>query len=279
MTQDLIRPVRLPLFVALLMLVCADWPAQAHGELDVQIAAATQRIDVEPGNALLYLKRAELHRAHADYSAALADLDRATLLDPGLSLVDLARGRTLFDTGDFVGARAALDRLLKSSSDHEIALWHRARTLAALELRELAEADFKRVMEISRNPSPDQVIARVENLQADERWAAALEVIEDGLRRTGPVLALQLLAVDLELKLQQHDAALARLNRLIESSPRKESLLVRKGSILDQLGDLDGAAEAYRRADAAISRLPETIQKTQTVTDLKLQIDSHLKPR
>src|SRR5262245_7785095 len=70
-------------------------PGLAHGDLHEQIAAATSQIEKNPKNAELYLKRGELHRAHEDWDAALADYERAAILNPKLIVVDLARGKVL----------------------------------------------------------------------------------------------------------------------------------------------------------------------------------------
>src|ERR1041384_5725242 len=84
----------------------------AHGDLHEQIAIATKLIQKEPRNAALYLKRGELHRAHGDWDAAMADYDRSTELDPRLEVVDLARGKALLAANWPISAKVTLDRYL-----------------------------------------------------------------------------------------------------------------------------------------------------------------------
>ena len=52
-------------------------PAAAHEPIDEQIAALEQRIDADPRNAALYLRRGGLESHRGEWQAALADYDRA----------------------------------------------------------------------------------------------------------------------------------------------------------------------------------------------------------
>ena len=87
--------------------IIAPQVASAHGELLIQIAAATKQIESATNNAAdLYLHRAELHREHQDWEAAKSDYDRAADLDPNLVAVDFCRAKMLDDSGQFAAARA-----------------------------------------------------------------------------------------------------------------------------------------------------------------------------
>ncbi len=54
------------LALALLRLLGASAPAIAHGDLVDRIHRLDARIAAAPGDARLYLKRADLHRGHED---------------------------------------------------------------------------------------------------------------------------------------------------------------------------------------------------------------------
>src|SRR5688572_938549 len=84
----------------------------AHGDLHDQITQITKQLEGEPKNALLYHKRGELHRAHGDFSKALADYATAEKLDPKLDVLFLSRGRALSESEDFAASLKALDHFL-----------------------------------------------------------------------------------------------------------------------------------------------------------------------
>src|SRR5437870_950367 len=82
-----------------------------------------------------------LHSYHRHWPAALADYERAALLDPTLAAVDFARGKTLLHAGSPGQAKSALDRFLAKHPEHAEALATRARVLVILGERLAATAD------------------------------------------------------------------------------------------------------------------------------------------
>jgi hypothetical protein len=80
---------------AVLALACALFLVEqfplAHDGIAAQIAALTAQIAASPASADLFVKRGELYRATRQWVQALADLDRATRLDPALASADLVR--------------------------------------------------------------------------------------------------------------------------------------------------------------------------------------------
>lgn len=242
----------------------------AHSDLDQQIAGLTGRIEREPGSAVLYFRRGELHRAHRDWPAALADYDRAARLDPGLAAVDLARATVAIETGAPQTALAAVERFLARQPDHAEGRALRARVLAALGRPLEAAEDWRRAIAASNSPRPDLYLDRARALASDERkMDEAVATLDEGLRRLGSVVTLDLAAMDLELHQRRYEAALARLDRLAAASPRKELWLVRRGEILEHAGRLAEARAAYAAALRAMAILPEPRRQTRAIEDLE----------
>ena len=192
-------------------------PAVGHVAIEVQIAELTRRIERAPADATLLLKRGELHRAHQDWAAAEADFGRARALDPSLTAVDLALGALWLDSGQPGKARVALERFLAKHPDHRLARVSRGRALASLGLGVEAAAEFTRVIELARppdHPDPDHYLERARALAAvsgpsrggagtdggDPYLDAALRGLDEGLARLGPVAALQLYALELQIQ-------------------------------------------------------------------------------
>ena len=250
----------------------------AHGDLHEQIEAVTAQIAKEPGNAELLLKRAELHRAHEDWAAALADYDRVDPLAPGRT--SLGRGLVLLAQGKAREALAPLDECLHARPDHIEALVARGR--ARVQLRELAGAvaDFDRAIELSRVFDPDVFLERARALTADEppKYDEAARGLEEAIRRVGAVPSLGLALCDIEVQRGRFDDALALIDKLRARSPRQESWLARRGEILLKAGQPDEAADAFRAALAAIRALPPRLRVTQMTRELEAKLGQQLAP-
>lgn len=246
--------------------------ARAHGDLDLRIAAATAEIAKAANAATLYLARGELHREHKDWPAATADYDNAERLDPALPQVDFLRGRMLAEAGQLDESRARLSRHLERHARDGLAFIERARVLARQDLHTNAVADFARGIELVGEPQPEFFIERAQALLAGRQGDEAVRSLDEGIQRLGPVVTLQALAVDLELKRKHYDAALARLETIIAQAARQERWLTQRSEIQMQARRPAEARHSLEAAQAAISRLPMRLQTLPPMMDLKARI-------
>ena len=259
----------------LLLLPCA---VAAHGDLHEQIAEVTRRIEREPDDASLHFKRGELRRFHRDWEAALKDLDRAAELDPELGVVDLARGRTFLQAGRPKEAVSALDRFLAGNPGHGGARVERARALAKLGRGLDAAAEYARAIDLLDRPRPGTYLERADALAGEgpTHLERAIRGLDEGIRRLGPAVTLQLKAIDLEVAAGRLDAALARLDRASAPFVRKETWLARRGEILKKAGRPREAREAFTSAVAAIASLPASRRRTKSMSKLGKRLRSEL---
>jgi tetratricopeptide (TPR) repeat protein len=248
--------------------------AQAHGDFHSLITAANQDIEKDPTNAELYLRRGELFRLHQQFDSAQKDIDTAETLAPGLPTLDLARARLLLDTAWPLSARAHLDRFLKTIPNHTEAFTLRSHAWARLGQPLYAADDLARAIAVTPEGAPDLYIERARALAeaGPDNLEAALQGLDDGMKRMGPLVTLQLTAIDLELRRKNHDAALARIDVVMQRSPRKESWLARKGEILLQAGRTEEAKKSYEAALAALNTLPPGRRNVPAVKDLERRI-------
>ena len=100
--------------------------------------------------------------------------------------------------------------------------------------------------------------------------------MDDGIERLGPLVTIQLHAIDLELKRKQFDAALARLEKIAAQSPRKETWLARRGEILLQAGRREEARAAYEQALKALDTLPPGRRNVPAMNELERRIKAAL---
>jgi tetratricopeptide (TPR) repeat protein len=249
-------------------------PVLAHGDLHERIARLTDQIKKEPQDPQPYLQRAELHRLHGEWEAALADYARVERLDTNLFVVDLGRGKTLVDAGQLPQAKLCLDRFLARQPDHVDALITRARLLVQLSQFLPAVNDFTRAIGKCSQPQPEFFIERAQALAAigSDRIDEAIRGLDEGIQKLGPVITLQLPALDLELGKQRYDGAVKRIDQIIGQLQRKESWLARRAEVLVLAGRLAEAQKAYGDALAAIEALPEAHRYSPVTLDLEKQV-------
>ncbi len=250
--------------------------AAAHDEPSNQIAVLTWQIAAEPGNAVLYLRRGELHRLDRELAAALADYARARRLDPGLVVADLGAGRALLEADRPGEAKRLLERYVRARPADAEGRLELARALVGLHATNAADAQYGRAIALTPEPRPDLYFERARLLQAAGRLSAAIRVLDDGIVRLGQLASLEELAIELELARRNPDGALARLDRIFPPGARQEARLVRRGEILAAAGRSTEARETFRRAQRAIESLPPRLRQTRAVQKLEGRMRSSL---
>jgi tetratricopeptide (TPR) repeat protein len=248
--------------------------ANAHADLIPQIEDVTRQIEKDPRNIDLYVRRGELYRNHAEWDKALADFDTIATLEPTNRWVDLAKGRLMADASWLLTAKAYLDRFIAGQPNHAEALSSRARVLTKLNLHLAAADDYDGAIRLSPEAIPELFIERAQTLagHGEEFLGRAIEGLDEGIKRLGPLVTLQLSIVDLELKRKNYTAALERIDGIAQRSPRKETWLARRGEILEQAGRPDEARTAYQNALAALASLPLVRRNVPAMAQLEKRI-------
>lgn len=264
-------------FALLLALIVA--PAQAHGPFHERIAAANERVARQPGNPEALLARGELYRQHGDHDAALADFAEVARVAPANDLVDLLRARTLVDAGRAHQALSHLDRYVARHPSSAAAFVERARAHEAVVARQAAADDWQRALDLMPAPTPDDYLRRMRAQLAAGRSEAALGGLDEGIARLGPIVSLQLPAIDLELEARRWDQALQRLDRLAAQAERKETHHQRRGEILLKAGRREEARKAFRAGLDAIAALPAGQRTTPAMVELEAALRRQLGAR
>ena len=265
-------------FVILLLIMLSPCALFAHGDVHGQILEITDQIAKSPTNSELFLKRGELHRVHQDWDAAHADFDHAFALNPKIETIDFSKGRLFLDANWPLSAKISLDRFLSKYTNHVEALVLRARAQAKLEMRIAAVADYTRAIGLSSESRPELYIERAQALATDSGSSAkeAVKGLDEGIKKLGPLVTLELCALDIEVKEKQYDDALKRLDTVMAKAPRKETWLARKGEILEQAGRTKEAREAYASALKAMDTLPPTRRNVPALMDLEKRLREQL---
>ncbi|HKQ38563.1 MAG TPA: tetratricopeptide repeat protein [Verrucomicrobiae bacterium] len=261
----------------LLILSCAIVsPSALLGQADEreEIVTLTEQIRKEPTNSALYRRRGDMNRTVQNWDAAHSDYEQASTLDSKIDEIDFLKGRLFLEANWPASAKVALDRFLRQHNNHVEALITRARALAKLGLSAASAGDYSRALQLTPQPQPELYIERAQTVAAegDAHLNDAVAGLDEGLKKLGPVVTLQLAAIDLELRQKRYDAALERIDAAAAATPRKESWLARKGEILRLAGRGAEAREAYRAALQALESLPAARRNVPATAALEKNI-------
>ncbi|HEX6810479.1 MAG TPA: tetratricopeptide repeat protein [Planctomycetota bacterium] len=240
--------------------------ALAHGDLDKRIAEVTRQIERAPDRADLRFKRADLHRRHEDWPAARTDIAAARRLAPDLQDLDYLAGLVEFDAGKHAAAVELLDRQLTAKPGHLPTLLCRARALVALERPRDAVRDYDAALRLLPEPLPDHYLERARaQCEAGADVAVVLQGLDEGIGRLGPVVSLQSLAVDLELRRDDRLAALRRIDTILPTLPFRGPWLLRRGQLLEQDGRKAEARQSYTEAMRELMAIPDARRRSSTL--------------
>jgi predicted Zn-dependent protease len=256
--------------VSALLLGVASMQVRAHGDDQLLIDALTEELAKTP-EADLYIRRGELFRHHEEWKKAGADFEAAARLEPKLQVVDFFRARLLLESGEPAQARPFIDRYLTNVSTEAEGWFLRGDILGALGQHEAGALEYAEGIRRAPHPRPEHFLRRAKFLAAAPHAdpARVLAAIDEGVEKLGPVISLLEYAIAIELERKNYEAALTRIAKAMEHSPRRETWLVRQGDVFLKAGRTAEAVSAYRAALAAIDELPPRYRETVPIEKLE----------
>ena len=257
---------------ALVLLAVVSWASMAfaHGAPSERLALLDAVIEGEPNSVSHLLDRSELHRRHGRFDMAIGDLLRAQSISPDEHRIDHLLGRNHLEKGDFANAETTLRRyvdIVPGSSSGHVALAH---ALSGQHRHLEAARHYELAIAAQPTPVPDHFLGR-----ARAYWAAggphidqAINGLDEAMDALGPLVALQKLAIGIELARRNPDGAIDRVDQILAGARRQETWLVRKGRILADTGRHDEARAAYRSARDALESLPARVRSSAAMLAL-----------
>jgi tetratricopeptide (TPR) repeat protein len=255
------------------MAACLWVPAEvagAHTRSPVEADAADARVQSHPGDAGVWLARSRLRLRRGDAPGALADLERAGELGAEPAGFALEHGLALLAVGRAQDAEERLRVFLEQQPRHVAARSSRARALVQLDRPEEAARELEHAIAWSE-PDPDLYLSRARALLAADGGdpSRALACLEQARVELGGLVSLESYALDLEQRDRRFEAALARVERLLADSRRRETWLVRRATILEESGRPGEAAQSLRSALLEIERLPRHRRSVPAIARLE----------
>lgn len=248
----------------------------AHPAIEQQIRRLDRDISAAPERTDLVLRRAELFRRHGQLFEALEDLDTLERLAPGTANLAYYRARLFRDMQRHDEALPLIERHIAEAPGNPEAYFllsqiHRERGY----IDQSIDAHEKGLL-LETRPSPDRYIELATAHQSIGDNNAALEAVERGMRKLGPIVALQLAALRIEMQSGMFDAALERVDSLKSTGVQEESRLVWRARVLSLSGRPHEAYEAYELAGKILSAQPERRRSTPANRQLSAEIERSL---
>lgn len=255
----------------LLWLLALALPVAADPTLDDQLAVLDHQLALAEDPSA-YLRRADVYRQRHAWDAALSDCARALRAGGDAETVELLRAQVLLDADHAAEARAALERLLAAAPDSPAPRLLHATVALRLSDPGAAADDYARAVPALRAPLPDHYIAWSQALSAAGREAEALQRLDQGLTRLGPLPVLQLAAVETAVRLGDAAGAVHRLDVMLASQPRQPALLARRAELLQQTGRQREAQAAYRQALEVLTSRTAAGRQSTAMTALERRV-------
>jgi len=241
----------------LLFLGFAAVVALGHEDEGKTIARLSDEIAAKHSDGTLLRRRASLHLERGDWQACLVDLERAERSGEGG--LEVLRARALVAGRHFEHAIA----LLRPLSKDAMALIIGAKAKVALGRVNEAAEDYHQALQGMAHPEPDYFLEATDVLCCAGRARDALALLDRAPQT--------IVVVERAMQLEAPDAALKRLEALIETSQVKEPLLAKKAVFLAQNGREAESAAVWRVLAERITALPPQARGSHAMSKLAQQ--------
>jgi len=245
--------------------------------LHEQIEALTQQLKEQPKNAVLYVQRGLLYQAHGSYEEATNDFQKALKVDKQLKLVYLHLSQSYLGQEQADSALYSIQTYLTHFPNNPTALISRGEAYSGLKQYDLAALDYEKSIELKGEKTTVQdYISWSKSVSSTNGDAVAC--LEKGMTHLGKLITLQQEALNLELKTAQYEAAVWRIDTILEGLQRKEIWLVKKAEVLILAKRETEATTALNEARLAIGNLKPRAKNTDVIKKLMDRIEE-LEPK
>lgn len=266
-----------PSFILIIVLALAGLRSPLYAPED-DVAEAMEvinaQIQANPKDAQPYLQRSHLFVVSKKFDRAIADLDQANRLQT-LPQLDREKAAVYLAAGWHETGLEYINRFLAKNTSDTQGLLLRARFNAKLGRMADAGRDYETALQ-QMPPSLELYLEHARALTTEDgsHLPLALRTLEQAIKRLGPIVTLETAALEIELRQRNYDAAITRVDRLIDRMPTKHTWLAKRGDILVQAGKVAEARKSYQDALAAISKLPPRQRQLAPTLELEKQLKS-----
>ena len=230
--------------------------AVAEDDIIEALEAVNRKLVETPRDPGLLVQRSQLYTLKGQYDLAVADLNQADQVG-SLPTLQYEKAKLFLTAGWNETGLEFANRYVASNPNDYQGYLVRARLLSKLDRLSDAANDYFKVMEKNRETPLDVYVegAKAVSTEDGAYLPQALKMLEQGISRIGPVITLQSAALEAEIRQGSWDAALTRVDKITQQTPRKDTWLAKRGDILVKAGRYDEARKAYQTALEAIEKL------------------------
>jgi len=238
-----------------------------------EIKKLNRVIETNP-DAAIYLERGEIYREDSEYRLALKDFNTAERLNPDLPTIDFARAKVYNDINRHDLTEDHLKRFLQLEPENRKALRVLATFYISRERYREADVIYGRIIDTFSAPALSFYFLRSQNREAYGDLEGALALIEGAIRLAEWTPMLENKAIEYELKLGDHRAAIERLDRLIERDERRRFRYYQKKAEVFLL--MKDTVSAKKNFELALSSLDKRYPRLTHLPGLKTLRDQLL---
>lgn len=258
--------------VAILLFSCLVLP---HGDLEQRILEKTNQIALNPFKAELYLERGELYNLHEEYSRARSDFSFCISHQHFSASVYLGMSTSLLYLNKPDSALIFVDQLLATEGNHLSALELKGTILFRLEKYCDAARVLEKLISNAQNPSPSLFLKTSENWELcneEENQLRAIDVLKQGLKRTGDISSLQKQLILIFKKSGQYQEAIRIHTYMIDHSNLKIKPYYERALLYAELQTKDLAIEDLNKALVHLEQLPPHKKSIPSIISMGHQI-------
>ena len=258
----------------LIALLCVSAHGWSHGDLSLQLASQEAALANAPDDVEARFLHAQTLRYHEDWAKASAEYHEVLRRQPSYAAAYYGLGCLAVDQGQPGEAEAPLKAFLQREPKDPKGLGLLAEVYQKTGRRELADKAYAQANRAE--PRVELYLERSQGLSQDGRLGRALEVLDEGMKKLGPLVVLEKEAISLERSLGRTDGALKRIQQLMRAPGRQDGWLELKGDVLAEGQRLPAAKKAWQASLAELAKLPEQRRLTQAAQDQKARLEVKL---
>ena len=269
--------------LSLVFLFILPLSAWSHGDLHEQIDDVSKLLVDDKQKTGLYLKRGKLYLQDGNFHEAIHDFRKSLKLEPALHVVHYHLGEAYLASGRSDAAEQHTRLFIKSLGPETYGGLSRGYGLLGKIYQkknkhlEAAQA-FEQSLQNNMQPGP------IDYLQAAEAYVKsgqnyqhqAVDILDKGIGRLGPIVTLQEAAIELDLLSGSYDAALARVETLRSQGINEANIYFKQASIMSTARRFEEAQTCYKKALSEIERLPLHKQQSRAMVKLRLSIEESM---
>lgn len=237
----------------------------SHLGLHRQITILTQKLQADPSNLALRLRRAELYLRHEDLQMALQDLRIARRLRPDHPQIDLLQALTFAALGEAKAAEDAALRFLFCHPPQAALTLLLARFYRRTSATSKALSFYKATLTLHLRETPDLVLEFGEVYEAQRRWKDAEDLYRRAFLSFSKAVTLRLALLRVLRKQGRFEEALSLIDGILPTLPVRVDWLLRRASVLDALGRKAEARKdrvtALSEAEALVKLRPSSLNR------------------